>query len=32
MAEGDDLDNVGVQYFDDPDGNSRAVQQITARP
>jgi len=26
-----DLDNVGVMSFDDPDGNSWVVQQITAR-
>ena len=30
--DGDDLNNVGFVYFDDPDGNSWAVQQITARP
>ena len=29
---GDDLDNVGFCHFADPDGNSWAVQQITARP
>jgi len=29
--EGDDLNNVGFVYFDDPDGNSWAVQQITDR-
>jgi hypothetical protein len=28
----DDLNNVGVFSFDDPDGNSWVVQQITARP
>ncbi|WP_214401821.1 glyoxalase superfamily protein [Pseudonocardia lacus] len=28
----DDLNNVGVCSFDDPDGNSWVVQQITARP
>ncbi|MEV4622584.1 VOC family protein [Asanoa sp. NPDC049573] len=28
----DDLNNVGFVYFDDPDGNSWAVQQITSRP
>jgi catechol 2,3-dioxygenase-like lactoylglutathione lyase family enzyme len=27
----DDLNNVGFVFFDDPDGNSWAVQQITAR-
>jgi len=32
MREGDDLNNNGFIYFDDPDGNSWAVQQITARP
>ncbi len=26
------LDNVGFVFFDDPDGNSWAVQQISARP
>ncbi|GAA2635747.1 VOC family protein [Actinomadura fulvescens] len=31
MREGDDLNNVGICYFDDPDGNSWAIQQITAR-
>ena len=25
------LDNVGFMYFDDPDGNSWAVQQISSR-
>jgi catechol 2,3-dioxygenase-like lactoylglutathione lyase family enzyme len=29
--DGDALDNVGFCYFDDPDGNSWAVQQISAR-
>jgi catechol 2,3-dioxygenase-like lactoylglutathione lyase family enzyme len=29
--EGDDLNNVGFVFFDDPDGNSWAVQQITNR-
>jgi catechol 2,3-dioxygenase-like lactoylglutathione lyase family enzyme len=29
--EGDPLDNVGFLFFDDPDGNSWAVQQISAR-
>ena len=29
--EGDALDNVGFLYFSDPDGNSWAVQQISAR-
>ena len=28
---GDPLDNVGFVFFDDPDGNSWAVQQISAR-
>jgi catechol 2,3-dioxygenase-like lactoylglutathione lyase family enzyme len=28
---GADLDNVGFVFFDDPDGNSWAVQQISAR-
>lgn len=27
----DDLNNVGFVYFNDPDGNSWAVQQITSR-
>ncbi|MBF6137948.1 VOC family protein [Nocardia otitidiscaviarum] len=27
----DPLDNVGFLYFDDPDGNSWGVQQISAR-
>jgi len=30
-TDADDLNNVGFVYFDDPDGNSWAVQQITAR-
>lgn len=30
--DGDDLNNVGFCHFADPDGNSWAVQQITARP
>jgi catechol 2,3-dioxygenase-like lactoylglutathione lyase family enzyme len=29
--EGEDLNNVGFVHFDDPDGNSWAVQQITNR-
>jgi hypothetical protein len=28
----DPLDNVGFVFFDDPDGNSWAVQQISSRP
>ena len=28
---GDDLDNIGFIFFDDPDGNSWAVQQISSR-
>jgi catechol 2,3-dioxygenase-like lactoylglutathione lyase family enzyme len=28
---GQPLDNVGFVYFDDPDGNSWAVQQISSR-
>ncbi|WP_405486675.1 VOC family protein [Nocardia sp. NBC_00511] len=28
----DPLDNVGFIFFDDPDGNSWAVQQISTRP
>jgi hypothetical protein len=28
---GNDLDNVGFLFFEDPDGNSWAVQQISAR-
>jgi hypothetical protein len=27
----DPLDNVGFVFFDDPDGNSWAVQQISSR-
>jgi catechol 2,3-dioxygenase-like lactoylglutathione lyase family enzyme len=30
--EDDDLNNVGFFYFNDPDGNGWAVQQVTARP
>lgn len=30
-TEADDLNNVGFVFFDDPDGNGWAVQQITAR-
>lgn len=30
--EDDDLNNVGFIFFNDPDGNGWAVQQITARP
>lgn len=30
-ARDTDLNNVGFCYFDDPDGNRWAVQQITAR-
>jgi catechol 2,3-dioxygenase-like lactoylglutathione lyase family enzyme len=29
--EGDPLDNVGFVFFSDPDGNTWAVQQISAR-
>lgn len=29
--EGEDLDNVGFCWFNDPDGNGWAVQQISAR-
>lgn len=29
--EGDDLDNVGCVFFNDPDGNGWVVQQIPAR-
>jgi catechol 2,3-dioxygenase-like lactoylglutathione lyase family enzyme len=29
--DGEDLNNIGFVYFDDPDGNSWAVQQITDR-
>ncbi len=28
----DPLDNVGFVFFDDPDGNAWAVQQISSRP
>lgn len=28
----DPLDNVGFLYFNDPDGNGWAVQQISTRP
>jgi catechol 2,3-dioxygenase-like lactoylglutathione lyase family enzyme len=28
---GEDLDNVGFVFFDDPDGNAWAVQQISSR-
>ncbi|SDY04280.1 Catechol 2,3-dioxygenase [Amycolatopsis xylanica] len=31
MQEGDDLNNVGFVFFEDPDGNGWAIQQITAR-
>jgi hypothetical protein len=30
-AEPDELDNVGFVFFNDPDGNGWAVQQISAR-
>jgi catechol 2,3-dioxygenase-like lactoylglutathione lyase family enzyme len=30
-TQDDDLNNVGFVFFDDPDGNSWAIQQITAR-
>jgi catechol 2,3-dioxygenase-like lactoylglutathione lyase family enzyme len=30
-AQPDPLDNVGFLFFDDPDGNAWAVQQISAR-
>ncbi|SDC59436.1 hypothetical protein SAMN05216174_10347 [Actinokineospora iranica] len=30
--EDDDLNNTGFIFFDDPDGNGWAVQQITSRP
>jgi catechol 2,3-dioxygenase-like lactoylglutathione lyase family enzyme len=30
-GDDDDLDNVGMVLFDDPDGNSWVVQQISAR-
>jgi hypothetical protein len=29
--EGEDLDNVGCVFFNDPDGNRWCVQQIPAR-
>ena len=29
--DGEDLDNVGFIFFNDPDGNGWAVQQISAR-
>jgi hypothetical protein len=29
--EGEALDNVGFDYFDDPDGNGWTVQQISSR-
>ena len=29
--DGDDLDNVGICHFADPDGNGWVVQQISAR-
>lgn len=29
--DADDLNNIGFCYFNDPDGNGWAVQQITAR-
>jgi catechol 2,3-dioxygenase-like lactoylglutathione lyase family enzyme len=29
--EGDDLNNAGFVYFNDPDGNGCAVQQISSR-
>ncbi len=31
-TDADDLNNSGFIFFDDPDGNSWAVQQITSRP
>jgi catechol 2,3-dioxygenase-like lactoylglutathione lyase family enzyme len=31
-AVADPLDNVGFVFFEDPDGNSWAVQQISTRP
>ncbi len=31
IREGDDLNNVGFVFFNDPDGNGWAVQEITAR-
>lgn len=30
--EGDELDNIGFIFFNDPDGNAWAVQQISSRP
>lgn len=30
--DADDLNNSGFVFFNDPDGNAWAVQQITARP
>jgi catechol 2,3-dioxygenase-like lactoylglutathione lyase family enzyme len=30
-TEGDDLNNAGFFFFNDPDGNSWAVQQISSR-
>ncbi|MVU80242.1 glyoxalase [Nocardia sp. ET3-3] len=32
VTEGDPLNNAGFLFFDDPDGNSWAVQQISNRP
>lgn len=32
VTEGDPLNNAGFIFFDDPDGNSWAVQQISNRP
>lgn len=31
-AVADPLDNVGFVFFEDPDGNSWAIQQISTRP
>lgn len=31
VAGGQELDNAGFVFFDDPDGNSWAVQQISNR-
>jgi catechol 2,3-dioxygenase-like lactoylglutathione lyase family enzyme len=31
-SDGSNLDNVGFVFFDDPDGNGWAVQQISGRP
>lgn len=31
IREGDDLNNVGFLFFNDPDGNGWAVQEISAR-